>query len=111
MLHACLKATHRHICLSQFCAKNGKKFIIFSKTLTNPLPPEFSIRSLNDYFFYLDKMIEVMSFPHFPQKCLSTEYIPCYIIICVNQASTNTKKDSSKSLYGGPLSMTSKSHV
>ncbi len=29
----------------------------------------------------------------------------------VNQASTNTKKDSSKPLYGGPLSMASRSHV
>ena len=34
-----------------------------------------------------------------------------YIIICLNQASTNRKKDSSKSLYGGSLGMTSKIHL
>ena len=34
-----------------------------------------------------------------------------YIFICVTQASTNPKKDSSRSLYGGPLSLTSKSYV
>jgi hypothetical protein len=34
-----------------------------------------------------------------------------YTIIRVNQASSNTKKDSSKSLYGGTLSTTSKSHL
>jgi hypothetical protein len=45
------------------------------------------------------------------KNLLDTIFHLLYIIICVNQASTNTKKDSSKSLYGGTLSMTSKSHV
>ena len=47
--------------------------------------------------------------PKTPIESRIVEYI--YKIICENQASTNTNKDSSKSLYGGPLSLTSKSHV
>ncbi len=38
-------------------------------------------------------------------------YYKVFLSLIISQASTNTIKDSSKSLYGGPLSLTSKSHV